>query len=145
MCTIYVKPLHPWPALKFLSYIRSVLDIISTKSNCYMAPPHDEADDVVEQTLGQFRDVSLYKIPPRSGASGHKSGSWLLADKVFTGRLRVISRNEECEIQMIDVSRCFNVSQLPRIISSVPQFPAPLTPFYSINHTARRMPLSQNL
>lgn len=62
-------------------------------------------DEAVVQTLAQFREVSLYKIPPRSGASGHKSGNWLSADKLFTGRLRVISRNDECELQVIDVSR----------------------------------------
>lgn len=63
------------------------------------------ADEVVEQTLAQFREVNLYKIPPRSGASGHRSGSWQVADKVFTGRLRVVSTNDDCEIRVIDPQR----------------------------------------
>ena len=34
----------------------------------------DDEVNTVEQTLAQFREVSLYQIPPRSGAAGHKSG-----------------------------------------------------------------------
>ena len=64
------------------------------------------ADEEVIQTLAQFREVNLYKIPPRFDAGGHKSGNWLAADKVFTGRLRVISRSDECELQIIDITRC---------------------------------------
>ena len=64
-----------------------------------------DEEEAVVQTLAQFREVSLYKIPPRSGASGHKSGTWLAADKLFTGRLRVVSKNDECELQVIDIDR----------------------------------------
>ena len=34
------------------------------------------ADEVIEATLAQFREVNLYQIPPRSGAGGHKSGTF---------------------------------------------------------------------
>ena len=36
----------------------------------------DMADEVIEATLAQFREVNLYQIPPRSGAGGHKSGTF---------------------------------------------------------------------
>lgn len=36
----------------------------------------------VESTLFVHKEVDLFKIPPRMGASGHRSGEWKMADKV---------------------------------------------------------------
>lgn len=68
-----------------------------------MAASAEAADEAVEQTLHVAREVSLYGIPPRpNAAQGHKSGDWRVADKVFSGRLRVVSRGEVCEVRIED-------------------------------------------
>ena len=63
------------------------------------------ADDQIEHTLFISREVSVFKIPSRVGAGGHKSAEWLVADKIFTGRLRAIAKGESCEIRMEDTNR----------------------------------------
>jgi hypothetical protein len=62
-------------------------------------------EDVIEQTLFLAREVQVYKIPPRSTSGGHKSGEWMVADKIFTGRLRVISIGELCEVRLEEPGR----------------------------------------
>lgn len=60
-------------------------------------------DEAVEQTLWVGRGVSFFKIPPRaSAAAGHKSGDWQLTDKIFSGRVRVMSKGSVCEIRIED-------------------------------------------
>lgn len=61
--------------------------------------------DEVEQTLHICREVHVYRIPPRSGADGYRSGEWKVADKIFSGRLRVVARGELCEVKIEDPSR----------------------------------------
>ncbi|KAK9835140.1 hypothetical protein WJX81_000793 [Elliptochloris bilobata] len=61
------------------------------------------ADSEVEQTLFVCREAVLYKIPPRS-SGGHKSGDWLVSDKIFTGRVRVIAKGEIAEVRIEDPS-----------------------------------------
>ena len=62
-------------------------------------------EDKIEQTLFVAKEVNVYKIPPRQGAGGHRSGDWMVADKIFTGRLRVVSIGELCELRLEDRSR----------------------------------------
>ena len=59
----------------------------------------------IEQTLFQAKEVTVYKIPPRPGAGGHKSGDWKVADKIFTGRLRVVSIGDDCELRLEEPGR----------------------------------------
>ncbi|KAK9857970.1 hypothetical protein WJX84_008397 [Apatococcus fuscideae] len=59
-------------------------------------------DDTVEHTLYIGREVTLYTIPPRPGAGGHKSGDWKTADKIFAGRLRCVATGENCEVRVED-------------------------------------------
>jgi adaptin ear-binding coat-associated protein 1/2 len=63
------------------------------------------SDDQIEQTLFIAREANVYRIPPRPGAGGHRSGEWKVADKLFTGRLRVISKGDICEVRLEDVNR----------------------------------------
>ncbi|CAI0461214.1 unnamed protein product, partial [Linum tenue] len=46
--------------------------------------------------------VAVYKIPPRSTSVGYKCGEWLQSDKIWSGRLRVVSCKERCEIRLED-------------------------------------------
>ena len=62
------------------------------------------ADSDIEQTLIVCREAVLYKIPPR-GSGGHKSGDWLVSDKIFSGRVRVIAKGETAEVRIEDPSR----------------------------------------
>ncbi len=62
------------------------------------------ADNDVEQTLIICWEAVLYKIPPRA-SGGHKSGDWLVSDKIFSGRVRVIAKGETAEVRIEDPSR----------------------------------------
>lgn len=62
-------------------------------------------EDNVEQTLHICRECNVYRIPPRSGADGYKSGEWKVKDKIFSGRLRMIARGDLAEIKIEDPNR----------------------------------------
>ncbi|GMH02333.1 hypothetical protein Nepgr_004172 [Nepenthes gracilis] len=62
----------------------------------------EEGDDSFEHTLLVVREVSVFKIPPRSTSGGYKCGEWLQSDKIWSGRLRVVSCKDRCEIRLED-------------------------------------------
>ncbi|KAF4358174.1 hypothetical protein F8388_009457 [Cannabis sativa] len=62
----------------------------------------DDEDESFEHTLLVVREVAVYKIPPRSTSGGYKCGEWLQSDKIWTGRLRVVSCKDRCEIRLED-------------------------------------------
>lgn len=62
--------------------------------------------DAVEQTLFICREATVFRIPPRAGAGGYRSGDWKIADKIFTGRVRVIAKGEVCEVRLEEAGRC---------------------------------------
>lgn len=59
-------------------------------------------DEPLEQTLLVVREVSVYKIAPRGSSGGYKCGEWLQSDKIWTGRLRVVSLNDACDVRLED-------------------------------------------
>ncbi|KAJ9696952.1 hypothetical protein PVL29_008943 [Vitis rotundifolia] len=61
-----------------------------------------DEDEAFEHTLLVVREVSVYKIPPRSTSGGYKCGEWLQSDLIWTGRLRVVSCKDRCEIRLED-------------------------------------------
>uniref|UniRef100_A0A0D6R028 NECAP PHear domain-containing protein n=1 Tax=Araucaria cunninghamii TaxID=56994 RepID=A0A0D6R028_ARACU len=61
-----------------------------------------EEEEALEHTLLVVREVSVYKIPPRSTSGGYKCGEWLQSDKIWSGRLRVVSCKDKCEIRLED-------------------------------------------
>jgi Protein of unknown function (DUF1681) len=63
------------------------------------------ADEEIESTLFIAREVSLYRVPPRR-AEGYRSGTWMVGDKIFTGRLRMMARGSLMEIRVEDPNRC---------------------------------------
>ncbi|XP_010522577.1 PREDICTED: uncharacterized protein At1g03900 [Tarenaya hassleriana] len=64
----------------------------------------EEEEEAFEHTLLVVREVSIYKIPPRTTSGGYKCGEWLQSDKIWTGRLRVVSCKDRCEIRLEDPS-----------------------------------------
>ncbi|XP_057963605.1 uncharacterized protein At1g03900 isoform X2 [Malania oleifera] len=62
----------------------------------------EEGEEHFEHTLLVVREVSVYKIPPRTTSGGYKCGEWLQSDKIWTGRLRVVSCRDRCEIRLED-------------------------------------------
>ncbi|EEF32550.1 uncharacterized protein At1g03900 [Ricinus communis] len=62
----------------------------------------DDDEESMEHTLLVVREVSVYKIPPRSTSGGYKCGEWLQSDKIWSGRLRVVSCKDRCEIRLED-------------------------------------------
>ncbi|GAB2298416.1 hypothetical protein Dimus_032482 [Dionaea muscipula] len=69
-----------------------------------MSMSFEEEDDSFEHTLLVVREVSVYKIPPRTTSGGYKSGEWLQSDKIWSGRLRLVSCHNRCEIRLEDPS-----------------------------------------
>ncbi|XP_022886590.1 uncharacterized protein At1g03900-like isoform X1 [Olea europaea var. sylvestris] len=63
---------------------------------------YEEDEETFEHTLLVVREVSVFKIPPRSTSGGYKCGEWLQSDKIWTGRLRVVSCKTRCEIRLED-------------------------------------------
>ncbi|KAL1367608.1 hypothetical protein HN51_021666 [Arachis hypogaea] len=61
-----------------------------------------EEEEAYEHTLLVVREVAVYKIPPRASAGGYKCGEWLQSDKIWSGRIRVVSRRDRCEIRLED-------------------------------------------
>ncbi|OMP03061.1 hypothetical protein CCACVL1_02588 [Corchorus capsularis] len=61
-----------------------------------------DEEESLEHTLLVVREVSIFKIPPRSTSGGYKCGEWLQSDKIWTGRLRVVSCKDRCEIRLED-------------------------------------------
>ncbi|RWW22632.1 hypothetical protein GW17_00013159 [Ensete ventricosum] len=61
-----------------------------------------EEEEAFEHTLLVVREVLVYKIPPRSSSGGYKCGEWLQSDKIWSGRLRVVSCGDRCEIRLED-------------------------------------------
>ncbi|KAL6883258.1 hypothetical protein ACP4OV_010672 [Aristida adscensionis] len=67
-----------------------------------MASSPAEEEEAFEHTLLVVREVSVYKIPPRTTSGGYKCGEWLQSDKIWSGRLRVVSCGDRCEIRLED-------------------------------------------
>ena len=61
-------------------------------------------EETFEHTLLIVREVSVYKIPPRSSSGGYKCSEWLQSDKIWTGRLKVTSLKEMCEVRLEDTN-----------------------------------------
>eukprot|EP00899_Mesostigma_viride_P000801 jgi/Mesvir1/10721/Mv13799-RA.1 len=61
-------------------------------------------DEGMEQTLLIVREVSIFKIPPRTSSGGYTSGDWRVSDKLFAGRLRVTSKGPLCQIYLEDTN-----------------------------------------
>ncbi|KAJ4726907.1 Adaptin ear-binding coat-associated protein 1 [Melia azedarach] len=59
-------------------------------------------EEAFEHTLLVVREVSVYKIPPRTTSGGYKCGEWLQSHKIWSGRLRVVSCKDRCEIRLED-------------------------------------------
>ncbi|KAI3806080.1 hypothetical protein L1987_21972 [Smallanthus sonchifolius] len=85
-----------------------------------------EEEEAFEHTLLVVREVSVFKIPPRSTSGGYKCGEWLQSDKIWSGRLRVVSCKDRCEIRLEDpnsgdlFAACFvNPGQRENAVESV--------------------------
>uniref|UniRef100_A0A7N0UJF0 NECAP PHear domain-containing protein n=1 Tax=Kalanchoe fedtschenkoi TaxID=63787 RepID=A0A7N0UJF0_KALFE len=64
----------------------------------------DDEEESSEHTLLVVREVAIFKIPPRSTSGGYKCGEWLQTDRIWAGRLRVVSCRDRCEIRLEDPS-----------------------------------------
>ncbi|XP_073147124.1 uncharacterized protein At1g03900-like [Henckelia pumila] len=86
----------------------------------------DDDEETLEHTLLVVREVSVFKIPPRPSSGGYKCGEWLQSDKIWSGRLRVVSCKTRCEIRLEDpnsgelFAACFvNPGQREKAVESV--------------------------
>ncbi|EFJ12084.1 hypothetical protein SELMODRAFT_91405 [Selaginella moellendorffii] len=67
-----------------------------------MVEGEEEDVDPEATTLLVVREVSVYKIPPRTTSAGYKCGEWLQSDKIWSGRLRLVSTGGKCEVRLED-------------------------------------------
>jgi hypothetical protein len=69
----------------------------------------------LEQVLFVHKELDVYKIPPRVGASGWRSGEWRVNDKIFTGRCRVVAQGPALEVRLEDpqTGELFGVAPVP--------------------------------
>lgn len=58
------------------------------------------------QVLFVHRELDVFRIPPRTGAGGWRSGEWRLNDRIFTGRCRVVAQGDALEVRLEDPARC---------------------------------------
>mmetsp|Transcript_20978 Transcript_20978/g.45993 ORF Transcript_20978/g.45993 Transcript_20978/m.45993 type:complete len:325 (-) Transcript_20978:190-1164(-) len=63
-----------------------------------------DQEDAIEHTVLVVRDVSVYKIPPRTRAGGFKSAEWKVVDKIWGGFMRVVVVGSRCEIRLEDTN-----------------------------------------
>ncbi|EFN52506.1 hypothetical protein CHLNCDRAFT_10071, partial [Chlorella variabilis] len=68
-----------------------------------------------EHVLFVHRELDVFRIPPRTGAGGWRSGEWRVADKIFTGRVRVVAVGEKLEVRLEDpqTGELFGVAPVP--------------------------------
>ena len=66
-----------------------------------MASSH--AEEEVEYTLMITSGVSLYMPIPQRGPTGHASGTWRVADRIFEGRVRIMAKGELATVRFENV------------------------------------------
>ena len=54
-----------------------------------------------ESTLLVTRLVHVYRVPPRQGSASYSCSSWLVNDKIFSGRLVVVERGSMCVVKLV--------------------------------------------
>jgi len=89
-------------------HVKFLSNLSNANSNSNQIPSTEtmsvevEEEEAFEHTLLVVREVSVYKIPPRTSSGGYKCGEWLQSDKIWSGRIRVVSRRDRCEIRLED-------------------------------------------
>lgn len=66
-----------------------------------------------ERTLLVVREVLVYKIPPRPGASGYRCQDWGKETFIFSGRLRVTAVGKKCTVLLEDANTGELFAQVP--------------------------------
>eukprot|EP00761_Pharyngomonas_kirbyi_P013950 gb/GECH01013980.1/.p1 GENE.gb/GECH01013980.1/~~gb/GECH01013980.1/.p1 ORF type:complete len:227 (+),score=76.23 gb/GECH01013980.1/:1-681(+) len=56
-------------------------------------------DFTIDEVLGTFPEVHVFKLPPRQSAEGYKAAEWR-ENQLWTGKCKIISRGEECQIRL---------------------------------------------
>ncbi|PSC67983.1 NECAP endocytosis associated isoform [Micractinium conductrix] len=69
----------------------------------------------MEQVLFVQKELDVFRIPPRTGAVGFRSGEWRVADRIFTGRCRVVAQGDALEVRLEDpqTGELFGVAPVP--------------------------------
>jgi hypothetical protein len=57
------------------------------------------------QVLFVHRELDVFKIPPRTGAGGCRSGEWRVSDRIFSGCCRVVAQGDALEVRLEDPTR----------------------------------------
>jgi len=73
----------------------------------------DGADEELEYTLFNKREVMVYQIPPASSSAGHKADDWKKC--IWRGRCRIVGKGKDLAIKMLDSSsgQLFAQCQIP--------------------------------
>uniref|UniRef100_A0A0A9F5N6 NECAP PHear domain-containing protein n=1 Tax=Arundo donax TaxID=35708 RepID=A0A0A9F5N6_ARUDO len=72
------------------------------KGRCGRGGAREAEEEAFEHMLLVVCEVSVYKISPHTTSGDYKCGEWLQSDKIWSGRLRMVSCGDHCEIQLED-------------------------------------------
>ncbi|KAL1413652.1 hypothetical protein Q8F55_001430 [Vanrija albida] len=64
----------------------------------------DSLTDDIESILFIAREVMVYRVPPRTSASGYKAADWNVEEFLWKGRLRVLEVGNRCDIRLEDAT-----------------------------------------
>mmetsp|Transcript_24978 Transcript_24978/g.27795 ORF Transcript_24978/g.27795 Transcript_24978/m.27795 type:complete len:267 (-) Transcript_24978:31-831(-) len=59
-------------------------------------------EDVIERQLCELDECFVYNIPPRKSALGHKAADWNIAAFLWTGRCRIVEREDVAYIRLLE-------------------------------------------
>ncbi|XP_057425956.1 uncharacterized protein At1g03900-like [Lotus japonicus] len=102
MATNPTLTLEKGPHCSCKNILAPYCQVIISELACIQCVNEEEEDESFEHTLQVVREVSVYEIPPRTTSGGYKCGEWLQSDKIWTGRIRDVSRRDRCEIRLED-------------------------------------------
>jgi len=61
-------------------------------------------EEEYEQILCMIKECFVYKIPPRHAASGYRASEWDVSSFIWSGKLQVVSKGNNCLIKLIDTT-----------------------------------------
>jgi len=76
-------------------------------------------DEEYEQVLCIIKECFVYKIPPRHTASGYRAADWDVSSFIWSGKLQVVSKGDNCVIKLIDSNTGVLFATCPYTPSSV--------------------------
>lgn len=56
--------------------------------------------DAIELTLSVLKEAHVYKLPARPSAGGWLCQQWPKTNHIFSGRVKIVARGDQCTIRL---------------------------------------------